>query len=72
MGEKDDKNDVDEENSFLDPRFDWFEERVLKQLKLKADKWRKMYTIKENLYVMSYACQKYNSTSSFTWTCIYE
>lgn len=39
-----------EEQRKVDPRLDWFEDRVCKALKLKNDKWRKLVYIQENWY----------------------
>jgi hypothetical protein len=33
----------------LEPRGNWFEERVLNALKIKSDKWKKMLSATENM-----------------------
>ncbi|RKP21352.1 hypothetical protein ROZALSC1DRAFT_27237, partial [Rozella allomycis CSF55] len=41
-------NNVPVEAIPLDPRVDWFSERVLTSLRLKTEKWKKMTTVKES------------------------
>ncbi len=35
----------------VDPRCAWFEDKVLAALKVKSDKWKKLTSAPENLYV---------------------
>ena len=39
-----------EQQKRVDPRLDWFEDKVCKALRLKSDKWRKLVYTQENWY----------------------
>ena len=52
-GKKDkDGSDEQEVQVIVDPRINWFEDRVVNALKIKNDKWKKMISSIENLYVL--------------------
>ena len=45
-----DGGDAAEQPRKVDPRLDWFEDKVCKALRLKSDKWRKLTYSQENWY----------------------
>lgn len=51
--DKKDKEKKDEEVAVIpaDQRVMWFEDKVCSALKVKTDKWKKMISIGENMYI---------------------
>ena len=45
---KEKDGDAAEQQRKVDPRLDWFEDKVCKALRLKSDKWRKLIYSQEN------------------------
>ncbi|KAJ3249578.1 hypothetical protein HDU78_000105 [Chytriomyces hyalinus] len=64
-GKKDKDGDGEEVQLHVDPRSYWFEEKVCTALKIKADKFKKMLTIAENIEIFGQFLEKEFNTLLF-------
>ncbi|KAJ3191413.1 hypothetical protein HK101_007802 [Irineochytrium annulatum] len=64
-GKKDKDGETEEIQIHVDPRVNWFEDKVLNALKLKGDRWKKMITIPENIEILNHFLEQEFNTLLF-------